>query len=277
MLRKILLALDGTSPSTGGLELAIRWSKKFDAVLAAMAVVDEPAILKPESTPMGGGAFKVERNESLLDEVHRRADTILADFDRQCEIYGVRNERFKATGAPADLVSDEATTFDLVIVSRHSNSLAYSHDTDQQSVLSLIRSNPRPIVTCPESIRTGRRVIVAYDGGKHSDRAVQDFVALGLATSYEVCVLSIDEEISVAESLANRAADFFGAHNINAEVRPRKPQGSVSATILHEVEDPNVELLLMGFSDHSWLKEFVQGSTTTDVAANSPVPVFWAH
>ena len=89
MIRSVLVALDGSKASEVATALAIQFvrRKRADSVgraplLTGIAVVDRPTITKPQASPVGGGAFKKERNAKLLSEAEGKTQKILDGFRR---------------------------------------------------------------------------------------------------------------------------------------------------------------------------------------------------
>jgi len=80
MLRSMLIGLDGSVCGDAAVELAIRWAQRFDALVAGLGVVDEPAICKCECVPIGAGHFKAERDQHLLAKTRRRVKGFLEEF-----------------------------------------------------------------------------------------------------------------------------------------------------------------------------------------------------
>lgn len=66
MLQSLLLGLDGSAYNAAALALGIRWAQHCGAVLVGMGVVDEPTICHPEPVPLGGSAYKHERDAQRM-------------------------------------------------------------------------------------------------------------------------------------------------------------------------------------------------------------------
>ena len=73
MLRTILVGLDGSESGHSALKLAIRWSRRYDALLVGMGCVDEPGIHGPEEIIAGEGYF-ADLNSALLEETRTQVE-----------------------------------------------------------------------------------------------------------------------------------------------------------------------------------------------------------
>src|SRR3954467_9623760 len=89
MLRTILAGLDGTPDSQAVLTLAIRWARRFDALLVGVAIIDEPGIHGPEEWVLGETKFMHQLNRKLLHETTRRAEQVLEAAAIRCAEEGV--------------------------------------------------------------------------------------------------------------------------------------------------------------------------------------------
>ena len=277
MLRTILIGLDESASGNCAVELGIRWAKRYDALLAAIAIVDEPTIRRPEPVPIGGGAFKVDRDTTLLEDAHNRVDKMLSRFVQRCTEQQVRHETVKEIGEPGLRILERSKVHDLIIVGQQANFHFETQDQEDETIGLLMRESSRPVVTTPETLTDSSLAVVAYNGSPQADRALQAFVTLGLAAEYEIQVLTADTDGSAAGSLARQAVEYFKLHDITAHVYPSAPAGSVSAAIVQAVQELRAGLLVMGACGGSWLREKLLGSTTAEVVAASPVPVFLTH
>ena len=77
MLRSVLVGVDGSAYSTAAVELGIQWAQRSGAVLVGLGVIDVPTICKPEPVPLGGSAYKVHRDASLLADASRKVGQFL--------------------------------------------------------------------------------------------------------------------------------------------------------------------------------------------------------
>jgi nucleotide-binding universal stress UspA family protein len=269
MLRTILIGLDGSASSNGALELATQWAQSHGARLTGLAIVDEPTI--------AAGAFETDHDDSLLRDAHVRADRVLEDFVRHCAARGVHGEILKEVGTPGERILACSKASDLIMVGNQANFHSATQDWDDDTTLLLFRQSSRPIVTVPEAFFDNPRVVIAYNGNPEADRALQAYVSLGLAETREIHVLAIAEDLASAASVARQAVDYLEKHDIKASLQTRKPLNSVGATIVQEVNDRDAGFVVMGACGRSWLREFIFGSTTSEVVASVQVPIFLSH
>lgn len=115
---KIVVAVDGSEPSLGGVRMAIRLARA--AALRIELVTVEPPVLLPPVV--------YERAIELVEEAQRdHAARVLKDASRVVEAAGLTCETTQLTGAPAEAIADYANTPDtwgVLIGARGHNALS---------------------------------------------------------------------------------------------------------------------------------------------------------
>ena len=140
-------------------------------------------------------------------------------------------------------------------------------------------------IACPLS--KGERILVAVDGSKNSEFAVDQalsmaatcnskFFAISVADVYPVYVESAPE---VKEKVMNETKQIL------EEVEEKAKNANISCeTILHvghqphefivkEAKEKNIDLIVMGTRGRTGLKKFVMGSVAQKVIGYTPCPV----
>lgn len=278
MLRSILVGLDGSTCSRSAVDLGILWAQKLDALLIGLGIVDEPSIRRPEPVPIGGGAFRLEQEASQLEEVRRRVDSYLDHFIHRCASAGVMHQPLKEAGVPHDEILRESQRHDLLLLGRQTYFQFGVEDYSDQTLRLVLRNAPsRPVVSVPEQSMTGRGVLVAYNGSREADLALQAFCRSGLDFAEEVHLLSMDTDLNRASRHAQHAAEYLQLHEIHTRVWPMTPPRSIAQTILDQIEQRQVRLLVMGAYGRSMMREILFGSITDTVLDECPVPAFMCH
>ena len=275
MLTSILIGLDGSPYSDVALGLGIEWAKRFDALLVGLGVVDEPTIRSHEPVPVGGAAFKLERDEFRIAEARGKVGQFLDDFTRRCTEAGVSSKALKDTGLPFKEILRESHRYDLVLLGHETHFHFETDDKADETLWRVLRRESRPVVIAPPELKSGSSVVVAYDESPQADRALQAFQASGLDFGQEVFVLCIGPTEETATREAEEAVEFLQSHGIRATPCVRKLQGRPGRMILDEVKQQNARMLVMGVSTHSTLRDLLVGGITKTVLRESPVPVFF--
>ena len=192
MLRSMLVGVDGSAYSTTAVELGIRWAQRYGAVLVGLGVIDAPTICKPQPVPLGASAYKVQRDASLLADASHKVTQFLEDFAQQCAEADVACQILQEVGLPTERILLEAQQYDLILLGQHTSFHFETQEQPDDTLHTVLKHNPRPVVAVPVPLPEGWVAVVAYDGSLQAARALQAFQAVGLASSYEVHVVCVD-------------------------------------------------------------------------------------
>ena len=277
MLRSILVGLDGSAYSAAAVELGIRWAQRSGAVLVGLGIIDAPTICKPQPVPLGGSAYKVHHDATLLADAGHKVKQFSEHCAQRCAAVDVTCQILQDTGLPAEHILLEAQQYDLIMLGQHT----FFHFATQQqpdtTLDAVLKQSPRPVVAVPATLYEGRVVVVAYDGGPHAVRALQMFQALGLDISQEVHVVCVDPDQEHADRCVERAVAFLHSHHIVAQAYAYATAAAPAHVLLEHVHQVQASLLIMGAYGRSALWEFFGSSVTRTMLRESPVPLFLYH
>ena len=161
MLTRILVALDGSNFSEVALDLGIEWAKRFNAQLVGLGIVDEPTIRSHEPVPIGGAAYKVERDEFRMAEARGKVDQFLDDFTRRCTETGVSCKTLEDVGLPSKEILRESHRYDLVLLGHETHFHFETEDKADETLWRVLRHESRPVVIAPPKLKAGSSVLVA--------------------------------------------------------------------------------------------------------------------
>ncbi len=274
MLRSALVALDGSAYSRTSIALALDWAARFGARLLGLGIVDEPSIHRPEPVPLGGGAYKRQRDEALLADAHARVLGFLADFRTRCRVASVPAEVLEDVGEPVASILKEAQRCDVVILGRETHFHFETQDRPDTALPQILRSSPRPVVIVPRELPEGRGVVVAYGGGREAARTLQTFQLLGLADGEDIEVVSVHRDGAQAEAIARLAGDFLAAHGATHRLHAVASKTAPAEILLEEVRHRRPRLLVMGAHGHHPVRDLFASSIARAVLRACPVPVF---
>lgn len=277
MLRSILIGLDGSKYSAAGIELSLRWARRFKARVAGLGVIDAPTICKPVGVPLGGGEYKLARDQSLLEDARRQVEEFLGAFRQQCEAEGVDYEVLEETGAPHAQILDESRRFDVTVLGRQTYFHFETQDWPDGTLREVLRHASRPVVTVPEQLPGPGPLLLAYNGSASADRALQALAASGLAEGEEVHVVSFDADEAKARHWAGQAVASLESHDICAVAHPLTAGRSAEEVIPSWAASLHAQLVVMGAYGRSMWREWLFGSITSNVLKDSAAPLFLCH
>jgi nucleotide-binding universal stress UspA family protein len=278
MIRDILIGLDGSPYSQAAVELGIRWARRTQATLVGLGIVDEPSILQPEPTGIGGSHYKQLRDEALLGDARKRVDEFLEQFSQRCAEAGVPCRVLKDVGDPSQRIAFVAEDLDLTLLGQQTYFHFATQSSPDRTLIQVLHEAHRPVVAVPEKLPEGRPVVVAYDGTPPAVRALQAFRASGLDEGQPVYVVSVAGDAATAARHAEEGANFLRFYQLAAEALPLIASKEVAELLLHEVTELGAGMLVMGAFGRAKYREFLFGSTTHTILTESKdVVLFLQH
>jgi nucleotide-binding universal stress UspA family protein len=277
-MRSILVGLDGSEDCLPAVDLGIRWAKRFDSLLVGIGVVDEPAIRGFQPEGKVSATYQVAYDQ-LLAETRHKVERDLERFAIRCSDEQVSFKLLEDEGQPCECILAELQRYDLLVLGCKTH---FRHDSSQhpcQTLENVLRAASRPVVVAPQPPTADPRegVVVAYDGSVQAARALQAFLATGLAGIGSIDIVTIHPDSSVeAARIADRAAEFLRFHGIEAERVPLV-DSAPGRLFLRYAQEQNAELLVMGAYGQPRVKEFFFGSATCTALEESSVPLFLFH
>ena len=284
MIRSALLALDATEASTMAQAKAIDFCQyvgprsdgsQCPIHLTGVAVVDRPAIERREAAPIGGGAFKVDRDETRLKDAQEKVARILDDFEARCREAGVPCSAIRSVGHPYEQIERAACQHDVVLIGRDTNFHFETREQSDDTVMRLVRDHPRPIIITPKRDLGGRSVVIAYDGSLQASRALHVWILLGLLKKEtEVHLISVNRDEAEARRLCDEAAALLSHHDISATTHPIASGDKVVSVLNRHFADLAPRMIVMGAFGTGGLRARFFGSTTLAMIKDCPYPLF---
>lgn len=136
----------------------------------------------------------------------------------------------------------------------------------------IIRSLHRPILIVNEAFKAPQRIMIAYDGRKAVDKAVEMVAASPLfkgLTCHLVCVN--ENEATAAKVLERAVAKLSAADDI--ERVTIKLKGKAEEALCEYQQQHDIDLTVMGAFSHTRLHDMLLGSFTHKMLLNSNKPL----
>ncbi len=278
MLKSIVVAVDASPSSVEAEKLALAIAGGHGSHLVGIGVLDTPFFTAPMARPMGAGAYKEHRDETLVEAARQRLEARMKEFEAACAAAGAAYGVVEAEGVPHKLIEAEADRHDLIVIGRETNFHGFEKHDIADVVQRLLHDNPRPVVMVPPAPLSGERVVVAFDGSRESSRAMHMYILLGLAKGQEAHVVSIAADRAAAQETAAKGAGLFRSHGFEAEAHGIAARGNPADAILSHVESMSAGMLVMGaFGRHNVVRNILVGSATRRLLHDCPAPVFVHH
>jgi nucleotide-binding universal stress UspA family protein len=279
MIENILVAMDDSPHSWAARRYASALAHGYGAVVKALSIGDARV-----AVPLGWWDYKAlahvppaglrepsEGVATLERSVEQACLDLLAQAREQFEEEGVTYRTLYRHGVPADLIVEEARTADLVMLGHRGEGTMFMGVTMGSTACSVARRVNKPVLIAPRAYVPLNRILLAYDGSRHADRAMQWAADLALTFQLPLVLLTVHKYPIVAESRIAKAAEYLRTFRVPFETMLRR--GDVSHEILGTATEKDCQLIIMGAYGHNPLREMLLGSTTEEVMNLTPVPL----
>jgi nucleotide-binding universal stress UspA family protein len=274
--KTILAHLDSPPRSAEWLAFAFGLAAQFEAHLVGLYA---PGVRRIPSYALAeAGAALRDLVEQRRAENTRQAQK---QFREAAARHGDAGAEWRASdGDAAAAVCLSARYADLVVAAQPE-----PQDAPETRFLAeeLALSVGRPVLFVPYAGRfaaAGKRVLIAWDGGREAARAVSDALPfLKRAEAVEVAVF--DAERRRRNHGEQPGADiglYLARHGVKVTVHLQSGAGfDVGAQILSRAADTGSDLIVMGAYGHSRVRELVLGGVTRSMLEAMTVPVLMSH
>lgn len=279
MLRSILVALDDTPGAQAARDAAIALARRTGATLTAAVVLDRPHTQSDhELVPIGGAAFKAQRDAALARQAEQEAEAALAACAAAAG--DLRYEVLRLDDAPEPALLRAGATHDLIVVGRDCTlGREETEDNVAPVIEQLLLDGARPLLVVPPgaTLRAEGPVLVGYDASIPAMAALQLFALLGMAEGSPLRVVSVAEDRPAALSMAEEACAYLRRHGLAAEPLPIRGDRPADL-LLAEADTIGARLLVLGaFEETSRLRRLFTGSDTHTLLRDAQVPIFIHH
>jgi nucleotide-binding universal stress UspA family protein len=278
-IKDILVQVDGGKAAPSRITAAIDLARAHAAHVTGLCLAVEPPV---PSTILGMVPPEIltTQREAIRDLAEAAAGQFRLAVER--------------AGLPGDcrivqvLDADAAAVF--VQHARHADLVILGQAEPEERTLlgpsfqaDVVMSCGRPALLVPfigTQSTLGKRVLVAWDGGREATRAAHDALPL-LERAHSVTVLAVNPDFSADGDRREPGADIslhLARHGVKVTAtRTIARDISVGDAILAEIADNGIDLLVMGAYGHSRLRELVLGGVTRDLLEHMTVPVLMSH
>ena len=277
--RNLLVHLDESEANAGRVEAAVVLARRHQAHLTGLSLAVEPSIPGFVYQQVGAEVLEAQR-QALREQAQETATRFVDHAKRQ----GLGAEvRVEACLEPdmRRIIDLHARYADLIVMGQ-----ADPKDPPMGGANlaeEVVISSGRPVLIVPYigiQGSLGERVMVAWDAGRESARAVTDSLPI-LERAKQVIVVAVNPRGSTEGHGAEPGSDIathLARHGCAVEVeRLESHEIGVGDTLLSYLADRSVDLVVMGAYGHARLKEWVLGGVTRHILEHMTVPVIMSH
>jgi nucleotide-binding universal stress UspA family protein len=290
-LKDLLVCIDPTTAGETRLKLAFNLARANKAHLTgAYPLADsrvsrgEPAgfrglpgmagIAEEPASP-GGAVSEVFHDAEVADRAEHR-------FKDELRLAGIDGEwRIVPDGNSAELI-ELAKSVDMTIMGQRAPSSG-SEGMARFRPEDIVIAAGRPVLVVPYAgtfETLGKRILVAWDGTREANRALNDALPL-LPAAEAVTVIFVgtnERDLEQHWPALERIVGHLQRHGINATADGTLRVGlAISDVLLSRAADLAVDMIVTGGYHHSQLREALIGGVSRDLLEHMTVPVLMSH
>ena len=277
--RDILVFLDESKASGQSIDVAMQLAQVHGAHLTGLAVAVEQRVPAFVEVHIPEDLLAAQAREPMA-QAHGLAESFVAKVEAAGLSVDVRTERCLEP-ALARVIATHARYADLTLLCQPNPEDPPIGGMDLPETVALSSGRPTliiPYIGPPPTI--GQHVMVAWDGGRESTRAIHDALPY-LKKAASVIVLVVNPTTGdsghgeqpgadIALHLARHGCKVEAQHIMSGDV-------SVGDMILSRLADQGVDLLVMGAYGHARMRELIFGGVTWHIMHHMTVPVLLSH
>jgi nucleotide-binding universal stress UspA family protein len=298
VFKKILVPLDGSSPSIAARELATLMAKKLNSTITVLYVVAHelmgPATQKftkpedrhehphvgyggavmppPMHAPETPGTSYFEGVASEITNVYREeGEDVLGDAIRALKeegVIAVQKLVVEADPANSILKVAEEGKYDVIVMGN-------SGEEEEEQHLGSVAKKVAHRAKIPVLVTRGKtsisKILVAVNGSEFSHRAVKHAAQLAEKTKVPLTLLYVQESgifklrPDVSKEIGKRVLSDSAAKITGVEVDQKLESGDPAKTILKTAQKGDYDLIIVGSRGHSTTEMFMLGSVADHV------------
>lgn len=203
-----------------------------------------------------------ERGRAILDDAEARIRKANPDLAITSKL---RN------GDLVEAVQELADETRFAIIGKRGEAAGFAADHLGSNLERLVRTSTRPTLVVSRAFKPIRRFLLAFDGGASAERAVQRLVEGSVLDGIECHIISVGQPNSdIGKKLGAAAQDLRDAGYL---VTDHLAQGDASTETAKALAAVDADLLVLGKSGHSRIRQLFIGSTTIELMLTCHVPV----
>lgn len=207
------------------------------------------------------GKLGREHGQHLLDAAKQRALDAGIEKPHCCQRHGDLTESVKE-------LEDKTR---LLIMGRQGEGSENAASHVGSHIENVVRTLSRPILVTPRQFVNPERFLIAYDGSSTSRKCVEMIANSPLLKGLECHLLMISHKTD--EMIAHLSWAEKQLQSAGFQVVSSITTGDVEDAILDYCSRQNMHLLAMGAYGHSRIRQFLVGSTTTNILARAAIPL----
>ncbi len=228
------------------------------------------------------GALSLGARSHLLEELstldaqrakinQARGRAILEDAKAIVEADGVQVETRLRQGDLVETIADKEGKADLIVIGKRGEAADFATLHLGSNLERIVRASDKPVFIANREFRPLSKVLLAFDGGASSLKAVDYLSRSAICADLPVTLVYAGADTpairkSLEDAIALLAGGNIKSNSLVIDGRPEKVLGKL-------IEEENYDLVVMGAYGHSRIRSLIIGSTTSEMIRTCKVPV----
>jgi nucleotide-binding universal stress UspA family protein len=278
---KLVALVDGSAYTQSVCDHAAWVAQKTGAAVDLLHVLGRREVASAPTNLSGnitlGARTALLEELSTLDEqraklAQKRGRAILDDAKALLEAKGVSEVTTRLRiGDVVETVSEIEGEIDMVVVGKRGEAADFAKLHLGSNLERVVRSCHRPVFVASRAFKPIESILIAYDGGTSSMKAVDHIARSPLFAGLKCRLLTVGADNEENRKRLDNAQTALkaGGYDVDVQIVPGQPE----AVICQAVEADGVDLLVMGAYGHSRIRSLVIGSTTTEMVRSCKIPI----
>ncbi len=261
MIKKILVAQDGSKNSSAAAEFALWLAGSFKATLNGIFVVDRVLLEGPflyDLTSSMGLEPIVNFSGKMRETLEQRGEVILSEFKERCKKAKIPAETILSSGVVAAEICKKSKLSDMVVMGRKGDNEAFDTGMLGSVTEAVIRKSSAPVFIAPSKFKPVKNPLLVYDGSDNAADAMRIAAELARVTNRRLSVASVGAAGEADKHLVD-AMDYLKSYDIKGVFKELK--GEAPVEIEKYYREAGHDMLFMGATHRTRVVEFVLGST----------------
>jgi nucleotide-binding universal stress UspA family protein len=174
-------------------------------------------------------------------------------------------------GDIVETVAEVAADAAMILIGKRGEAADFAKGHLGSNLERIVRASPLPVLVASRAYRPIAKVLLAYDGGVSSLKAVDHIARDPLFAGLTVHIVTVGSASTEARNgLAHAATRLQSA---GMTVQTAVIQGQPETALGQTVESDGFDMVVMGAYGHSRIRSLIIGSTTTEMIRSCKVPV----
>lgn len=276
-MSNVMACIDGSANAPAVCDYAAWASLRLDAPLTFLHMLDSARYpTRPALSGNNGLGSREQLLEELADLDAQRARLALEEGRLMLEAAGRRAsaagviapQLCQRHGELVDALGEQEHDIDLLVIGRQGEASGNLGLLVGSQLESVIRTVQRPILVCPASFKTPGSLLLAWDGSATAQAMIERLSASPLLAGLPCHLLLVGAASEATRSQLDEAATRL--HQAGFAVTTTIRSGEVEESLLAYLAEHAIDLLVMGAYGHSRMRQYLVGSTTSNLLRDCP-------